>query len=230
VREIVLDTETTGLSPETGDRIVEIGCVELIDRLPTGNVFHRYIDPQKLMPAEATQITGITDDMLKGMPLFGDICDEFMEFIRDSPLVIHNAAFDIKFLNAELSRLHRPLLHIERAIDTLEIARKRFPGAQLNLDALSRRLSVDLSSRTKHGALIDAEILSRVYLELIGGRQRGLELEIAMSAPQKVDIQRALRPVRSLGTPSSDELFSHAKFVEQLGSKALWLKFLEGHQ
>jgi DNA polymerase III subunit epsilon len=176
MREIVLDTETTGLEPDLGHRIVEIGAVELLNHLPTGRTFHHYINPERDMPAEAFAIHGIGEDMLRDKPVFADLVDSFLAFIGDARLVIHNASFDMAFLNAELKRAGRPTLPASRALDTLTIARTRFPGAQNSLDALCRRFSVDNSSRDKHGALLDSELLAEVYLELVGGRQPGLVL------------------------------------------------------
>jgi DNA polymerase-3 subunit epsilon len=176
VREIVLDTETTGLDPNSGHRVVEIGCVELINHVRTGNYFHTYLNPERDMPAEAEQIHGLSTEFLKDKPLFRIVASSFLEFIADSPLVIHNAAFDLKFLNAELDALGVSLLNPERAIDTVFIARQKFPGQPANLDALCRRFSIDLTARHKHGALLDAELLAEVYLELRGGRQSTLGL------------------------------------------------------
>ena len=177
MREIVLDTETTGFDPNEGDRIVEIGCIELINHIPTENVFHRYINPERDMPESAFKVHGLSEEFLRGHKVIAEEIDEFLEFIGESKLVIHNAQFDMKFLNAELARLNRPTLPMTQSIDTVSMARRKFPGAQANLDALCRRFGIDNSARTKHGALLDAELLAEVYLELIGGRQRGLSLE-----------------------------------------------------
>ena len=176
MREIVLDTETTGLSPEKGDRVVEIGCVELFNHVPTGKTFQTYLNPERLMDAGAQEIHGLTDDFLKSQPIFLKIVDEFLSFIGESTLVIHNAKFDLAFMNNELNRIGRENIEFERAIDTLSIARKKFPGAQNNLDALCRRFDVDSSRRDLHGALLDSEILAEVYLELIGGKEPDLNL------------------------------------------------------
>lgn len=224
MREIVLDTETTGLDPEKGHRIVEIGCLELINHVrtwkPTG-VFHRYINPQRSMPADAAAVHGLTDDMLADKPLFADIVDELIAFLGDAPLVIHNAAFDVKFLNAEFRRLGRPLIETGRAIDTLALARKRYPGAQANLDALCRRFGIDTTSRVLHGALLDAELLADVYLELLGGRQPGLVLGeepaaggIALGRP------RVARPPRP-HAPTQEELAAHAALLDQI-KEPIW--------
>ena len=171
MREIVLDTETTGLDPNQGDRIVEIGAVELWNHIPTGKTYHQYINPERNMPNEAFQVHGLGDDFLRDKPVFSNIAADFVEFIADSKLVIHNASFDMRFLNAELSWVKRPQIPLERALDTLAIARKKFPGSPASLDALCRRFGIDNNARTLHGALLDSEILAEVYLELIGGRQ-----------------------------------------------------------
>ena len=184
MREIVMDTETTGLDPSSGDRVVEIGCVELINHLPTGKTYHQYINPQRPMPREAFEVHGLGDDFLSNKPVFADVADAFLAFVGDAKLVIHNATFDMAFLNAELQWLGRPPLPDSQAVDTLDIARKRFPGAQASLDALCKRFGVDNSAREKHGALLDSEILAEVYLELLGGRQRGLSLEARSAGGQ----------------------------------------------
>src|ERR1700760_1989092 len=176
MREIVLDTETTGFDPATGDRIVEIGCVELIDHLPTGRSFQAYLNPERLVPLETQKVHGLTDEFLADKPLFAHIVDELLEFLGDATLVIHNASFDLKFVNHELNRVNRPLIPHARAIDTIEIAKTKIPGARYSLDELCKRFGIDLSARSKHGALLDAELTARVYLELIGGRQKLLSL------------------------------------------------------
>ena len=183
MREIVLDTETTGLDPAEGHRIVEIGCVELIDHLPTGVTFHRYLNPERPVPIESQRVHGLTDEFLADKALFAHIVDELDDFLGDAPLVIHNAAFDIKFLNAERLRATRPSIPFARAIDTIEIAKAKIPGARYSLDELCKRFGIDLSARTKHGALLDAELTARVYLELVGGRQTRLKL-----APRDVEV------------------------------------------
>lgn len=170
MREIVLDTETTGLDPHTGDRIVEIGAVELFNHVATGATFHEYLDPQRDMPAEAFAVHGLSTEFLRGKPKFADVAARFVAFVGDAKLVIHNAEFDMKFINAELDRIGAPAIPMSQAIDTLHIARRRFPGAQANLDALCRRFGIDNSGREKHGALLDSELLAEVYLELSGGR------------------------------------------------------------
>ncbi len=214
MREIVLDTETTGLDPASGDRIVEIACLELSNHIPTGATFHRYVNPERDMPPGAFEVHGLSTEFLADKPLFGEIVDEFLDFIADAPLVIHNAAFDLRFINAELARLSRVPLPEERAIDTLAIARRRFPGAQASLDALCRRFEIDTTARDKHGALIDCDLLARVYLELIGGRQPGLGLdrEAGGRAAGPVRVARAPRP----HAPSEAELAAHAALVARL--------------
>jgi len=215
MREIVLDTETTGLDPAT-HRIVEIGCLELINHVATGESFHRYLNPERDMPSDAFDVHGLSSEFLSDKPLFAEVADGFLDFIGDSPLVIHNARFDIGFLNAEFDRLDRPGIESARAIDTVELARRKQPGAPANLDALCRRFGIDNSGREKHGALLDAELLAEVYLELIGGRQPALGLQrneqqtVASRETEPKD-----RPPRQHG-PSDDELAGHATFVESL--------------
>lgn len=184
-REIVLDTETTGFEPSEGHRIVEIGCVELDGLLPTGKTFHVYINPQRDMPAGAYEVHGLSAEFLSGFPVFEAQVEGFLDFIGDAPLVIHNASFDMKFINAELTTLGRPVLPSSRAIDTLAMARKAFPGSPASLDALCRRFGIDNASRTLHGALLDSELLAEVYLELRGGRQPGFGLDAMAPAPRK---------------------------------------------
>ena len=176
MREIVLDTETTGLDPQSGDRVVEIGCVEINNHMPTGKFFHEYINPEREMPASAFAIHGLSTEFLANKPKFSDIYGSFVEFISDSPLIIHKADFDLRFLDAEMMIIGAQLIDRSRALDTVSLARRRFPGAQVSLDALCRRFQIDLSSREKHGALLDAELLAEVYLYLMGGRQPGLNL------------------------------------------------------
>ncbi|MGR3547010.1 MAG: DNA polymerase III subunit epsilon [Roseovarius sp.] len=229
MREIVLDTETTGFEPESGDRIVEIGAVELYNHMPTGRTFHKYINPQRAMPEEAFAVHGLGDDFLRDKPLFAEIAQEFLDFVQDARLVIHNAAFDMKFLNAELGWLKLPQLPWERAIDTLAIARKKFPGSPASLDALCRRFQIDNSARTLHGALLDSEILAEVYLELIGGRQPDFVLSTGPTAKSgKVTETSTWRPMprptplASRLTPS--EAAAHQAFVDKMGDAALWRK------
>jgi DNA polymerase-3 subunit epsilon len=226
MREIALDTETTGFDALKGDRIVEIGCVEMVNHLPTGEVFHRYLNPERDMPEEAFKVHGLSAEFLADKPLFAEVVSDFLDFIGDAPLVIHNAEFDMRFINAELARLGFPTLPMSRSIDTVAMARKRFPGAQANLDALCRRFEIDNTHRTKHGALLDAELLADVYLQLIGGRQPGLELGgIGKSgAPSNAAIQvkRVARPTRPHG-PTEEEAAAHAAFVGKL-KNAIWLR------
>lgn len=228
MREIVLDTETTGFEPEQGDRIVEIGAVELYNHMPTGKTYHQYINPERAMPAEAFAVHGLGDDFLRDKPVFAKIVDEFRAFIGDSKLVIHNAAFDVKFLNAELRWAKRPLLAADCAIDTLDIARRRFPGSPASLDALCRRFGIDNSSRTLHGALLDSEILAEVYLELIGGKQPDLVLAPVQTKSANGESDSDWRP-KPRPTPlpsrlSEKEKAAHAAFVAKLGPEALWSK------
>ncbi len=217
MREIVLDTETTGLDPNSGHRIVEIGCVETRHHITTGESFHVYINPERDMPEEAFNVHGLSEQFLSDKPVFADVVENFLAFIGDAPLVIHNADFDMKFLNAELKRVGRPLLDRDRAVDTVTMARRKFPGAQANLDALCRRFEIDLSRRDKHGALLDAELLADVYLQLRGGAQPGLELagDTSRAGGASVVVERQARPPRA-HAPSAEELTAHAALVESL--------------
>jgi DNA polymerase-3 subunit epsilon len=226
MREIVLDTETTGLDPKAGHRIVEIGAVELVDHLPTGHSQQLYINPERDMPAEAFAVHGLSEEFLADKPVFAEIADTFLDFVGDATLVIHNAEFDMKFLNAELALLGKPELPAERAIDTVAMARRKFPGSQVNLDALCRRFQIDLSDRALHGALKDARLLAEVYLELIGGRQRdlGLAAEKGPAASVKAagsqPAQRTQRPPRP-HQPTAEEEAAHARFLEKL-KEPIW--------
>ncbi|MGD9862589.1 MAG: DNA polymerase III subunit epsilon [Pseudodonghicola sp.] len=225
MREIVLDTETTGLDPNTGDRIVEIGAVELYNHMVTGNTYHQYINPQRDMPEEAFRVHGLSEAFLSDKPVFKEIGQAFLDFIGDAKLVIHNASFDMKFLNAELKWMGLPQLPWEQAIDTLAIARKKFPGAQVSLDALCRRFGIDNSARTLHGALLDSEILADVYLELIGGRQPdfGLQVDQTRGGVQADQNWRPKpRPTPLPGRISAAEQAAHEAFVAKLGDNALW--------
>jgi len=224
MREITLDTETTGLDPLTGHRIVEIGCVELFNKIKTGKSFHRYLNPEREMPEEARRIHGLSDDFLKDKPIFASVVDDFLEFIGDAPLVIHNADFDMKFLNAELVRLGFPVLPRTRATDTVTIARKKFPGSPANLDALCRRFSIDLSARTFHGALLDAELLAEVYLELNGGRQGAMSLDtsIVIEVAALEYEQTEIIPSREFPI-SEGEIAAHLEFLKKI-KNPLWLK------
>lgn len=243
MREIVLDTETTGFEPSEGDRIVEIGAIELVNHMPTGRTYHQYINPMRSMPAGAFAIHGIGPDLLdppqpaapgqetlRDKPVFADIVQGFIEFIGDAKLVIHNAAFDMKFLNAELGWLKRPLLPMEQALDTLAIARRKFPGSPASLDALCRRFGIDNAQRTLHGALLDSEILAEVYLELIGGRQPDLVMTPVRAANRadgsghSSDWRPKPRPQPLAPKLKAAEAEAHAAFVKTLGEKALWLK------
>lgn len=225
MREIVLDTETTGFDPETGDRIVEIGAVELHNHVATGGTFHKYINPERTMPAEAFEVHGLGDEFLADKPKFAEIAQEFLNFVGDAKLVIHNAAFDMKFLNAELRMLGLRQLPMDQAIDTLAIARKKFPGSPATLDALCRRFNIDNSARTLHGALLDSEILAEVYLELIGGRQPDFGLSSHAGSAGAVS-QESWRPApRPTPLPpriTEDERRAHEAFVEKLGDDAVW--------
>lgn len=229
MREIVLDTETTGFEPDEGDRIVEIGAVELQNHMPTGRTYHQYINPQRAMPEGAFAVHGHGDDFLRDKPVFSDIAQAFIDFIGDAKLVIHNAAFDMKFLNAELGWLNRPLLPMDQAIDTLALARRKFPGSPASLDALSRRFGIDTSARTLHGALLDSEILAEVYLELIGGRQP----DFALNSTQNVtsgqpDVEWRPRPRPNPLAPklTKAEAAAHAVFVAKLGDGSVWSKLV----
>lgn len=227
MREIILDTETTGLSPEGGDRLVEIGCIELINRYPTGQTFHHYLNPERDMPEEAFRVHGLSAEFLADKALFRDVADEFLEFIGDAPLVIHNASFDIGFINAELTRVARPTVGRERLIDTLMLARRKHPGSSNRLDDLCVRYGIDNSRRTKHGALLDAELLAEVYIELIGARQASLVLGEATerrtaTSGETVRRQRA-QPLAS--RLSDAERAAHDAFVAGLGDKAIWKEY-----
>lgn len=214
MREIILDTETTGLDPAAGDRLVEIACLELVNHLPTGARFHRYLNPERIVSAEAFRVHGLSDAFLAGQPRFAEVAVELMAFLGDSRLVIHNADFDLGFLNAELGRLGHSRLGPERAIDTVQLARRRFPGAQASLDALCKRFAIDNSARSLHGAMLDAELLSEVYLELIGGRQATMELGHATTAAA-AGRQRPVRPARPHAA-GAEELAAHAALVASL--------------
>ncbi|MCT2539621.1 DNA polymerase III subunit epsilon [Sedimentimonas flavescens] len=230
MREIVLDTETTGFEPSEGHRIVEIGALELFNHVPTGRTYHQYINPERAMPKEAFEVHGLGDDFLRDKPKFGQIAQDFLDFIGpDSKLVIHNAAFDMKFLNAELSWVKKPLIANDRALDTLMIARRKFPGSPASLDALCRRFGIDNSARTLHGALLDSEILAEVYLELIGGRQPGFGLSIEASDSQGQGAAEQWRPhARPAPLPpriTEAEAEAHGAFVAKLGDSAIWKRF-----
>ena len=237
MREIVFDTETTGLDPATGDRVVEIGCLELVNRLPSGETFHVYINPERDMPKEAEAVHGLSGAFLKDKPVFAQVAEAFLAFVGDAPLIAHNADFDMKFINAELRACGRDDLSAHKVIDTLAMARQKFPGAPTSLDALCRRFGVDNSNRDLHGALIDSELLAGVYLELSGGRQPGLVFEAAQKAPvQAASVspnatsrQAPRTPQRRRDTPlaprlSEEERLAHIAFLQSLPQRALWLR------
>lgn len=224
MREIVMDTETTGLDPSDGHRILEIGAVEIFNLMPTGRSWHRYINPERNVPAEAVEIHGIDDAMLVGKPVFATVVQDFLDFIGDAPLVIHNASFDMRFLNAEFARQSLPPLPAERAIDTLMMARQRFPGSPASLDALCRRFGIDNSGREKHGALLDSELLAEVYLELRGGRQPDFALAGETSNVVAVadDWRPHRRPNPLAARLTEAERAAHDAFVQGMGDKAVW--------
>ena len=226
MREIVLDTETTGLDPATGDRIVEIGAVELFNHLPTGRTYHQYINPERAMPPDAFEIHGLGDEFLRDKPKFRQIAGDFLAFIAEAPLVIHNASFDLKFLNAELMAAGLPQLPPSRATDTLMMARKKYPGSPASLDSLCRRFGIDNSAREKHGALLDSEILAEVYLELVGGRQPDFALatERRNLAADGAEWRTYPRPQPSGSRITPEEAAAHQSFVASLGENALWPK------
>lgn len=227
MREICLDTETTGFEPSEGHRIVEIGALELFNHVPTGKTYHQYINPERDMPTEAFQVHGLGDDFLRDKPVFAKIGQDFLDFIGpDSKLVIHNAAFDMKFLNAELGWAGLPTIGNSRAVDTLTMARRKFPGSPATLDALCRRFGIDNSHRTLHGALLDSEILAEVYLELLGGRQPGFGLSMAKATARTETIDDNWHPrPRPVPLPSlltEEEHQAHEAFVAKLGDAAIW--------
>jgi DNA polymerase-3 subunit epsilon len=226
MREIVLDTETTGLDPSEGHRLVEIGGIELYNCIPTGQVFHRYVDPQRDVPDSAYEVHGLSREFLTGKPLFEHVVEELLAFVGDAKLVIHNAEFDMRFLNSELQRAGRPTIALDRAVDTLALARRRHPGLSNSLDALCARYGIDNSRRTKHGALLDAEILAEVYAELNGGRQAALVLstgDIRIDRQDIIVLRQRARPLEPL--ISAQEMSLHSRFVEALGTNALWLSY-----
>ncbi|MGA2815621.1 MAG: DNA polymerase III subunit epsilon [Xanthobacteraceae bacterium] len=228
MREIVLDTETTGLDPLDGHRLVEVGCVELVNRIPSGQTFHAYFNPQRSMPAEAFAVHGLSDEFLKDKLFFAEVADDLIAFLGDAPLVIHNAAFDLGFLNAELDRAGRSLIARERMVDTLLIARRKHPGGSNRLDDLCVRYAIDNSRRTKHGALLDAELLSEVYVELIGARQAQLILSQATVPGQAIGepIMVRERLVPLVATVTAEERAAHQAFVATLGENAIWRDYV----
>ena len=228
MREIVFDTETTGVDPTTGDRMVEIGCVELIDRMPTGRTFQAYYNPERDMPAGAEAVHGLSATFLSDKPRFADGAEELLAFIEDAPLIAHNAGFDFGFLNNELTLCRRECVAMDRMIDTVVLARRRHPGAKLSLDALCTRYGIDRTRRVKHGALLDAELLAQVYLELTGGRQIGLGLAIETAAAPHPSERTTSPPARAVRAPrphhaSAEELARHAAFLKTI-DKPLWLR------
>ncbi len=226
MREIVLDTETTGLNPAGGDRVVEIGGVELLNHIPTGRHLHLYINPERDMPAEAFAVHGLSAEFLANYPVFAAIADEFVGFVGDARLIIHNASFDMGFLNHELETLGRAPIPYSQAVDTLMLARRRHPGGPNNLDALCERYGIDNSRRDKHGALLDAELLAEVYIELIGGRQAMLTLvETESRSRGGMDAARAARPEPLPPRVTETEKAAHAAFVSKLGPDAVWRKY-----
>ena len=229
MREIVLDTETTGLNPLGGDRIVEIGCIELVNHLATGETYHQYVNPERDMPEGAFAVHGLSAEFLGGHPKFPDIADTFIEFIGESPLIIHNAQFDMGFINAELARMERPPVPMDRSVDTVKMARAKFPFAQASLDALCRRFQIDNSGRELHGALLDAELLAEVYLELIGGRQPDLALpgksvEVQINNAVKTKASWEARP----HGPSREELVAHESFIDGM-KDPIWRSTAKKH-
>lgn len=231
MREIVLDTETTGLDPLRGDRLVEIGCVELINHMPTGQVYHRYLNPERDMPQEAFAVHGLSSEFLSDKPLFSAVAEEFLAFIgEDTPLIIHNASFDIGFINAELGRVARAAVARERLVDTLLLARRKHPGVSNRLDDLCSRYAIDNSKRTRHGALLDAELLAEVYIDLIGARQSSLILAETRQAAANgviVDVGRRVREAPLMPRLTDQDRAAHRSFVASLGDKAIWLDFLD---
>src|SRR6266446_823611 len=219
MREIVLDTETTGLDPLRGDRLVEIGCIELLNRIPTGQTFHRYLNPERDVPAEAFAVHGLSREFLADKPLFAEVVADLLAFIGDAPLVIHNAGFDVGFINAELERCGKPWVARDRLIDTLLLARRKYPGGKNRLDDLCGRFGIDNSRRTKHGALLDAELLAEVYLELIGGRQAQLGLVAATAASATIRHRTGeirLRPITLLPRLTDADRTAHRRLIAEL--------------
>jgi|SRR5690348_2119576 len=229
MREIVLDTETTGLDPSEGHRLVEIGCIELVNRIPSGSTFHRYLNPERDIPPEAFAVHGLSADFLKDKPLFSHVADDLLDFLGDAPLVIHNAAFDAGFINAELKRVGRPLVGRERLVDTLLLARRKYPGASNKLDDLCVRFCIDNSRRTKHGALLDAELLAEVYLELIEARQAQLGLieasRIVIGGTVSASVPRP-RPDPLPARITETDRKAHAAFLATLGTHAIWRDYI----
>jgi DNA polymerase III subunit epsilon len=230
MREIIIDTETTGLDPLAGHRVVEIGAVELVDHSPTGRTFHCYLNPEHSVPADAVAVHGLTAEFLADRPLFEYVADEFLAFVGDAPLVAHNAGFDIAFLNAELKRAGKPPIATERVVDTLVLARRKHPGGHNTLDDLCTRYHIDRSHRTQHGALLDTELLAAVYVELTCDRQAALRLDPITSAPASVRAIVRQRPVPLPPRVTAEDRNAHLAFVATLGSDAVWLYYLESDQ
>jgi DNA polymerase-3 subunit epsilon len=230
MREIVFDTETTGLDPLQGDRVVEIGCIELLNSIPSGQTFHRYLNPERDVPAAAFAVHGLSADFLKTHPQFVEVVEDFLAFIGDAPLIAHNASFDMGFLNAELNRAGKPALARDRVIDTLVLARRKFPGGSNRLDDLCTRFGIDNSRRTKHGALLDAELLAEVYLELTGARQAqfGLAQAESASAQSRREAAALGRPTPLLPRVSETARAAHREFVASLGPTAIWRDYVDG--
>ena len=231
MREIVLDTETTGLDPKSGDRVVEIGCVELLNFIPSGRVWHHYFNPDRDVPQAAFEVHGLSTEFLSGKPRFAELAQDFLEFIEGDKLIIHNASFDVGFLNAELARLDRPVITMDRVFDTLALARRKHPGASNSLDALCKRYRIDNAARTKHGALLDSELLAEVYVELVGRRQADLDLAAATreaNAAAGPGLAGAALPRVTLPSRLSQaEAQAHRDFVKTLGPSALWKDYSE---
>jgi DNA polymerase-3 subunit epsilon len=232
MREIILDTETTGLDPKSGDRLIEVGCVELLNRIPTGREFHRYINPERDVPAEAVAVHGLSGTFLQDKPLFAHIAEEFLSFIGEDTLVIHNANFDVGFLNAELVRVSLPAITMDRVTCTLQLARRRHPAGPNSLDALCKRYGIDNSKRTKHGALMDSLLLAEVYIELLGARQAALGLAVVAGGLNGTETGAARRrKVKERSVPLASRLTAqaeaeHRAFVDTLGANALWHRYL----
>ena len=229
IREIVFDTETTGLDPYQGHRLIEVGCIELVNRFPSGKTFHRYVNPERDVPVEAVAIHGLSAEFLKGKPVFAEIAGDLLAFIGDAPLVAHNAAFDLGFLNAELDRVQHPAIARDRLVDTLMLARRKYPGGANRLDDLCARFGIDNSRRTKHGALLDAELLAEVYLELIDARQAQLGLVAAIAAPiatRPAGVAIWIRPIALAPRLTDAERTAHRALIAELGAKAIWNDYL----
>jgi DNA polymerase III subunit epsilon len=230
MREIIFDTETTGLSPREGHRLVEIGCIEVENRFPTGRVFHKYLNPERDMPLEAFEIHGLSSEFLKDKPLFTAVADELWDFLDGAQLVAHNAGFDMGFINAEFTRVGKPAISMERVVDTVQLARRKFPGAKASLDALCDRFGISNAHRVKHGALLDAEILAEVYSELLGGKQAAMMLDSG-SRPQTGGVTTAVipmaRPEPLAPLLNEAEIVAHAAFVAGMGEKALWNRYIK---